>query len=92
MKPKMGQIIGLELPLGQREVSAKEFYEFMSNPEKREALELCQRADQFADGTPIGRHAAFEVMRNTKTGKNFELDNIMAEKIRKEKQRMATSA
>jgi hypothetical protein len=85
---KPGQFYGTELPNGVGVIGIHEIVRMMNGrPGFCEALELCQRADKFEDGTPIHRHAVFEVRRGTRAGRNIAKGIEMAEKILEEKRR-----
>jgi hypothetical protein len=90
MSLKPGQFIGTELPEGQRPVMVGEMMRMLrETPGMFEAVELAMKADQFEDGRPVGHYAALEVRSNTRTGRNIEKDNLMAEKVMREKERLA---
>ena len=85
---KPGQFYGTELPEGVGVIGIHEAVRMMNErPGFCEALELCQRADKFENGSPINRHAVFEVRRNTKAGQNIAKDIEKAEKVVAEKRR-----
>lgn len=86
---KPGQYQGTDMPEGVSPVYLRDMIELMKAPNAIEALELAHRADQFEDGSPVGRHAALEVRRNTVAGRNLAADNLFAEKVAKEKRRLA---
>jgi hypothetical protein len=87
MNLKPQQFIGTDLPEGQRSKSVVECFGFLNRPGARETLQTAMRAD----GTGDYKHgmAVLEMVRGGDAGHNIEADNKFAEKVMKEKERLA---
>lgn len=94
MKLKPGQMVGVDMPEGQRALSVRECHQLVNRPGMREAMETALRADVLTmpDGSetkPEG-YRVLEMSRSTH-GKGIEVESNQAEKVAAEKERLANS-